>query len=60
MNPVAVHRFEQLPEELRRKLSMSQTQHVYEQFSSNISGFKPTTAEDLVVGYVDWTLLSSH
>ncbi|VDK66169.1 unnamed protein product [Onchocerca ochengi] len=52
-DPVALARAQQMPEKIRLRIGSVTNQQmvVYDEFSSRICGFKPTTAEDMIVDY---------
>ncbi|VDK22376.1 unnamed protein product, partial [Anisakis simplex] len=52
-DPVALARAQSLPEKIRPRVGAitAQQMAIYEEFSSKICGFKPTTAEDMIVDY---------
>ncbi|VDO42386.1 unnamed protein product, partial [Onchocerca flexuosa] len=52
-DPVALARAQQTPEKIRLRIGSVTNQQmvVYDEFSSRICGFKPTTAEDMIVDY---------
>ncbi|VIO90991.1 CCR4-Not complex component, Not1 family protein [Brugia malayi] len=52
-DPVALARAQQMPEKIRLRVGSMTNQQmvVYDEFSSRICGFKPTTAEDMIVDF---------
>uniref|UniRef100_A0A915PBF7 CCR4-NOT transcription complex subunit 1 n=1 Tax=Setaria digitata TaxID=48799 RepID=A0A915PBF7_9BILA len=52
-DPVALARAQQMPEKIRLRVGSVTNQQmvVYDEFSSRICGFKPTTAEDMIVDF---------
>ncbi|VDM37677.1 unnamed protein product [Toxocara canis] len=52
-DPVALARAQQMPEKIRPRVGQvtAQQMAIYDEFSSKICGFKPTTAEDMIVDY---------
>ncbi|VDN41185.1 unnamed protein product [Gongylonema pulchrum] len=53
VDPVALARAQQMPEKIRLRVGgvTARQMTVYDEFSSRICGFKPTTAEDMIVDY---------
>ena len=53
-DPLALtYQAQRMPEAIRLKVGQvtPSQQEIYKEFSSNISGFKPTTTDDLIVGF---------
>lgn len=52
-DPVALARAQQMPEKIRLRAGpiTPQQMAIYDEFSSKICGFKPTTAEDMIADY---------
>ncbi|KAL4002895.1 CCR4-Not complex component Not1 family protein [Acanthocheilonema viteae] len=52
-DPVALARAQQMPDKIRLRVGSVTNQQmiVYDEFSSRICGFKPTTAEDMIVDF---------
>ncbi|VDN52522.1 unnamed protein product [Dracunculus medinensis] len=51
VDPVALAHAQQLPEKLRPGPMTAQQMAIYDEFSGRICGFKPTTAEDMIIDF---------